>query len=81
MEKKSGSALNQSPLRAQSESIHEQGQRRDYFSNTAAVVCGIEIRDAEAFEFGGLVADSLHDFRSDEWLVIFDLSDAIMSHL
>ena len=45
------------------------------------VVRGIEICDAQAFEFGGLVANSLYDFRSDKRLVIFDLSDAIMRHL
>src|SRR4030095_1166975 len=45
------SALNHSPLRAQSETIHEQSERRNYFSNAAAVVRGIEIRDAQAFDF------------------------------
>src|SRR4030095_5697820 len=76
-----GCALNHSPLRAQSETIHEQGERRNYFSNAAAVVRGIEICDAQAFEFGGFVANSLYDFRFDERLVVFDLGDAIMSHL
>ena len=39
------------------------------------------MRNAEVFEFGGLIANSLYDFPSNEWLVIFDLSDVVTGHL
>jgi hypothetical protein len=39
------------------------------------------ICDAQALEFGSFVANSQHEFRANEPLVIFDLSDAIMGHL
>jgi hypothetical protein len=51
------------------------------FGHAAAVVGGIEIRDAQAFEFVRLVANSLYDFRSDERLVIFDFTNAKLGHL
>jgi len=73
-------ALNHSPFSAQSEAIHEKGERRNRLGHAAAVVVGIKIRDAQAFEFDSLVANSLYDFRSDERFIIFDLSDAIMGH-
>jgi hypothetical protein len=63
------------------EAVHEQSERRNYFGHAAAVVGGIEIRDAQAFEFVRLVANSLYDFRSDERLVIFDLSNTILGPL
>ena len=59
-------SLNHSPLGAESEAVHEQSERRNYFGHAAVVVGGIEIRDAQAFEFVRLVANSLYDFRSDE---------------
>ena len=74
-------ALNHSPLGAKSEAVHEQSERRNYFCHAAAVVGGIEIRDAQAFEFGGLLANSLNGFGSNKRFLIFDLSDAIVSHL
>jgi len=74
-------SLNHSPLGAESEAVHEQSERRNYFGHAAAVVGGIEIRDAQTFEFVRLVANSLYDFRSDERLVIVNLSNAILGHL
>jgi len=61
--------------------VHKQGERGKHLRHATAVVRGIEIRDAQAFEFGGLVANSLYAFRSDQRLVIFNLSDVIMGHL
>jgi len=61
--------------------VHKQGERGKHLRHATAVVRGIEIHDVQAFEFGGLVANSLYDFRSDERLIIFDLSNSIMGHL
>jgi hypothetical protein len=73
--------LNHSPLAAQAEAIHEQSERRDRLGHTAAVVGGIEIRDAQVFQFGRLIANSLNSLAANERLIIFDLSDALPAHL
>ena len=43
---KIGSALNHAPFGAQSEAVHQQGERRDRLGHAAAVIGGIEICDA-----------------------------------
>src|SRR5919198_3285730 len=77
---KIGCALNYPPFGAQSEAVHEQCEGGNHLGHAAAVVGGIEIRDAQSFKFGGLVANSLYDFPSNKRLIIFDLSDAIGGH-
>ena len=78
---KIGCALNDAPLGAQPEAVHEQRERRNRLGYATAVVSGIEIRNAQAFQFGGLLANTMNGLCSDQWLIIFDLCDAIMGHL
>ena len=63
---KIGCALNDAPLGAQPEAVHEQRERRNRLGYATAVVSGIEIRNAQAFQFGGLLANTMNGlwFRS-----------------
>jgi hypothetical protein len=73
--------LNYSPFCAQSEAVHEQSERRNYFRNAAAVVGGIEICDVKALQSYRLLTNALNCLATNERLVIFDLYQAIMGHL
>ena len=75
-----GRALNHAPFGAQTEAVPKQRERRKCFGHATAVVGRIEIRHAQSLEQARLLANALDIFSSNEQLVIFELSNAIMRH-
>ncbi len=78
---KIGCALDDAPFGAEAKAVHKQGERGKHLRHATAVVRGIEICDAQAFQFSGFLANSLNGLGSNKRLVIFNLSDVIMGHL
>ena len=74
-------ALDDAPLGAKAEAVHEQGEPGNHLGHAAAVVGRIEIRDAQALELPRLLANPVDGFGADEQFVIFDLRDARLGHL
>ena len=73
-------SLNDPPFGVQAEAVPEQRERRKCFGHATAVVGRIEIRHAQSLEQARLLANALDIFSSNERLVIFELSNAIMRH-
>ena len=77
---KIGCALNHAPLGAKTETVHEQGKRGNRLSYTASVIGRIKIGDAQTLELSCFLANAFDVLASNEGLVIFNLSDAMMRH-